>query len=109
MAQSTFEFAIPLNWEYCECGCHGSSLTIAGRVWYRYIDFPGWNPGTGTAPTKETVVLLRNHGRFGTEVFRYASVNCEADSARERANKYIRDQLVTMRDELNFVLKGHSR
>lgn len=32
-----------LNWEYCECGCHGSELRIGGEYFWSLTDWPEKN------------------------------------------------------------------
>ena len=59
---------IELNWEYCECGCHGHELNVAGKYWV-FNDL-------GNPPT---LYLKNGHKWSGIELGKFKSYK-EIDS-----------------------------
>ena len=56
-----------LDWEYCECGCHGLELTIGTLYRWALIEFPN-----GVSAEERTVYLNDGH-RFGRHLGTFSS------------------------------------
>ena len=91
------------DWGYCECGCHGSYLSLGGLFFW---SFTRWevDPLTNVTardkkgdPVIRDVILRDSHGFYsGTELGKFES--------REKRDAFIRKELRAVKREIEKVL-----
>lgn len=74
-----------MNWEYCECGCHGHELQVAGRYFWLFNDLKG------------TYRLHSGHGWTSAVIGTYTSW--------EEAEVKVKEILTASLNELKIALK----
>ena len=53
-----------INWEYCECGCHGLDTTVAGIHFWKYWDIECTEQPDGSIKTREGKFYLSRDGQM---------------------------------------------
>lgn len=59
-----------IDWEYCECGCHGFTVSIGDEYFWAYVHLP----------SEKISVYSNTHGPYGTRIGTFDSFE-EADAA----------------------------
>ena len=80
-----------LPWEYCECGCHGFSVSLGSL---RY-----WTDCEPDRKKDETFHLYRGHGWIppAKELGRYDSLDAADLAVRKHTKPLIKDQLAQLK------------
>lgn len=73
-----------MNWEYCECGCHGHEAHAAGIYFWLFNDLKG------------NYTLHRGHGWLSPVIGKYKSW----EEAEEKAREILKEALVELREAL---------
>jgi hypothetical protein len=80
-----------LPWEYCECGCHGHELSVAGQHFWCLTTWP--ELGTDKPPSTYSFHLHSGHGWISPKIGEYKSwtkVNAEVRKRLSAALKELK-------------------